>query len=299
MKGKIISLLVGGLLLMGSNALAISIVSLLDTNTPTLLSDNSAEYLINAGGATDTTLDVGDRLRGMFTIGSIEVGSDTTAIGAGTAYSELTGIFDIQVAEKIELPEIGVPYNRFLYRFEAFAGFATELEDLLGYAPGTLAGTMIAAFEDSAQNYSRLETGALTTEEDLIDTAKDGTYLWSFGFLGLDGEGWTGASISDDIGAFTAPGASNGGLFNYGLNVIDNDSLVVFGDVATIFGGTADLSGSGSLISPAGFVTPFDTFDNIDITINPNVVPEPSTLILLGAGLAGIGITVRNRKRKS
>ncbi len=187
----------------------------------------------------------------------------------------------------------------FNFSFAPYAGFATEVENSLGYAAGTLAGTMLAVFEDSSQNYSRLATGGLTTVEQLITTANDGSYMFSLGSTGQLGEGWSASSLSDDVGGFALPGAANFGLFNYGLNIIDNVTFINFTDVATAFGGFADLSGSGSLVSQFGFDTPFDVFDNVDMTVNTTVVPEPSTLILLGFGMVGLGVIVRNRRKDS
>ena len=279
------------ILLVASTALAIPIDGLLTTGVPTLLSDNSAEYLINADGSTtDTFLDVGDRLRGIFTIGTIEsdaVGSKT--IGEGTVYSELTGFFDIEVAAKTDLGGTA----GFTFVFAPYAGFATEVEGMLGYTAGDLTNSMVTVFQDSTPNYSRITDGNLDTTEELIGTATDGDHMWSFGFDGTLGEGWSAYAFSDNIGDFTAPGASNSGLFNYGLNLIYNNTVMEFGDVQTTFGGFADLSGSGSLISPRSFDTPFDVFDNLDMTIN---VPEPGTLLLL---LTGLGFCAfRNRKKK-
>ncbi len=277
------------ILLMASTALATPINGLLQTGVPTLLSDNSAEYLINGGTATDTTLDVGDRLRGMFSIGTFEsdaIGSVT--IGSGTTYNELTGFFDIEVVAKQDLGAAG-----FTFVFAPYAGFAAEVEGMLGYDAGDLAGAMVSIFQDSGQNYSRIDDGDLDTTEELIGTATDGDYMWSFGFGGFTGEGWSAYAFSDDVGNFTAAGASNSGLFNYGLNIIDNVTSLEFGDVQTVFGGFADLSGSGSLISPNTLNTPFDVFDNLDMTIN---VPEPCTLLFFGVGL--IGLCIRSRKRK-
>jgi hypothetical protein len=76
------------------------------------LSDNDAEYLINADGsrctsgvAPDCTVDVGDRLRGIFDINSIEgllpvAGPFFTPFGG----NELTAIFDITVTSKTGAP---------------------------------------------------------------------------------------------------------------------------------------------------------------------------------------------------
>ena len=67
-----------------------------------------------------------------------------------------------------------------------------------------------------------------------------------------------------------------------------------FGKVACNFGGLVDVCGSGSLLGTGGLSTPYDSFNNVDFTIN--VIPEPSTFALAGLALLGMGFAARRRK---
>lgn len=86
------------------------------------------------------------------------------------------------------------------------------------------------------------------------------------------------------------PGAPiNGSASLVGLSLILNGGTGLF---ANIYGTVTITAGSATFTSPAGGVGEF-TFRGTAST-----VPEPATLFLLGAGLAGIAATLRRRKKK-
>jgi hypothetical protein len=285
-------------------------------NELNLLSDNSGEYLRNANGSTadggDSIVAIGDFLRGTFYIGTIEDatgGGGTRNVGAGTSFNEWTGVFELEVLTK---SFDGVNYN---WTFGPSTAFQTEIETLLGKPAGSLSGTLVAMFQDTTPDYTRLgglpdDVGSVSEESILAFSMLNAgaSYFWSLGFTGtplgdgsgattVAGEGWFTSSVTDDIAIIGAiPLPANGGVVNFGLNLLDNNTSVQLGLVPTIFGGSANAGGSGSLLGLSGASTALDNFDNIDIAIQP--IPEPATVTLLGSGLIGISIFLRKRMRK-
>lgn len=238
------------------------------------LSDNSAEYLINnTGGAT--TLDIGDRLRGIFTVETVEKGATTHYLGAGGGNNELTGLFDLVVTGKS-----GGPGNW------SFTFAASGMLD--SYA----AGAAVVFFEDPAKNYSRIG-GSLATLE---ATATGGSVYWVLG-VAVPGA-WTASAFSDDVGAIgSLPAPLVGGSYNAALSLLLNNSGRQFNKVACFLPtglGFVDMCASGSLLGTGGVNTPYDSFDNVDFTIN--LVPEPASAALFGLGLLGMGAIARRRK---
>lgn len=254
------------------------------------LSDNSAESLINAPGTSGTTVDVGDRLRGIFVIDSIESlgGGGTTSMLAGSGNNELTGLFDVTVVGKVNVGSV------FFYTFAPTAGFAAEI--------GGPANSAVAFYDGGAtHDFNRLTPACTTTGAggDCEAAVTNGSLLWVAGFGG--DSFWQATAFTDNIANIGAAGSTQiGGFFNIGLDLLVNNSGRLLNTVTcnnpTTGLATSGLEfcGSGSLLGTGGASTPYNSFDNVDFTID--VVPEPASIALAGLALLGLGFTSRRRK---
>ena len=269
-------------------------------NQRNLASDNTAAYLINKSGSSpgDTTLDIGDRLRGIIQIETLEDvsggGGTVNLLGPGQL-TEFTAIYDVTVVSKTYLfPGPQGPMYQFVF---GPTDPSVAWADLPGGIPS--AGTLIRFYEDPAKDFSRLlmtgqtddgdtflvgadiGTDLKLSEEAVIALSTGGSSYWDLGFTGpgttpynmrpspVPGEGWSSFSIDNISTIKNLPLAANAGLFNVGLNLTGNSLGPQLGMVTTAFGGAANFSASGSLVGLGKLPTPFDFFGNVDFTLLP------------------------------
>ena len=259
------------------------------------LSDNSAESLIDMGGSVVGRVDVGDRLRGIFGIGTVEDlsgGGGTRSLLAGSGNNQLAGIFDITLFSKTDLG-VAAGLGRFQYVFVPTVAFGTGLG---------VAGAMVAFYENVAHTYERLNpactvTGSGNNCENLV-TVGSGAPLWVAGNAGNPNAFWVASAFTDDIGLIGAAGSATvGGFFNMGLDLLQNTSTRQFNSVACGLPAVLtdlEFCASGSLLGRGGAATPYDSFDNVDFVVN--VVPEPTTIALSGLALLALAAASRRRK---
>lgn len=266
------------------NAMALSVSSAVPGG-PVLLSDNSAEYMISgAGDLNAATLDVGDSLRGIFSIDNITGSGPQVAIGTGTAYNELTGLFQVVVTGKT-----AVGGGRFNFTF----GFDSTF--------GQGAGVVGVLRDDAAQDFARINCATTAACE---ATATGGS-LWATVGFGADGF-WSASNAVDTPGlGALLPLTTPLGSFSLGLDFITNNTGYEWNKVACVdttnlslhsvdVCGQGGLLASGSGFGPTPTNTPYDIFDNVDFTMNR--IPEPGSMLLLGAGLLGLGLSGRRKK---
>lgn len=252
-----------------------------------LFSDNSAEQWIDEDGSGD--LSVGDRLRGILSIGTIEQGSLATQIGGQSSYNELTGIFDTVVLTRTFQAIDVAKGNLYDFTFGA-SGALTSF--------GVSASTVGIFFEDSNNDYAREGCASYAA----CETTATGGSIWAAFAVGL----WTADNAAGipSVGSIL-PLTTPIGTFGVGLNFTLNNTGFDWNKVqcadATnpLIEVAVDFCGQGGILASGrdrvdGPDTPYEIFDNIDFTANR--VPEPGAMGLVGLALAGVGFVTRRRK---
>lgn len=248
-----------------------------------LFSDNSAEQLIdqNANGL----LDVGDSLRGIFSIGDITSGGGAPVqIGGVTAFNELTGLFQVKVLTKVATATAGL----FNYTF----GFDSAF--------GQGAGVFGVLRDDPAKNFRR-ENCLTNTFAGCEATAIDGP-VWATIGAGAN-TFWSAFNANENPGqGAILPLGTPLGTFGLGLDFITNNTGINWKKVNCLSPTSGvvlvDVCGQGGILATgraAGdSLTPYDIFDNVDFTANR--IPEPGSMALVGVALLGLSLAARRKK---
>jgi len=268
---------------------AITVSAALPANT-NLISDNSAEQLIDRNGSPAGILDVGDSLRGIVGFNTYEAGGQTFGIGNGTGVDELTGLFQVIVTSKTPLGN-----GRYDFTFAPDPLF----EAIYG------AGAVAALFDDPARDFARQSCGGANTFADCEATATNGTLWATVGGAPGSQFFWSATNALDNttLGA-TLPLTTPLGTFSNGVNILTNNTGRTFGlvpcfDPATLTVHAVNLCGQGGVLASGRIAsqtpTPYDIFDNVDYTIR--LIPEPGSLALLALGLIAVGATTLRRTK--
>jgi hypothetical protein len=137
--------------------------------------------------------------------------------------------------------------------------------------------------------------------------ATDGAFWATFGFGGVPGEGLAGDAPANIGLASTLTSGSSAGNINIALSLLSTGpgfgpGINITGVTPSPFGGLVDLAASQQLRGISDLSTLFQISTNTNVSFfnaQSTVVPEPSTLLLFGGGLLGLGLWGRRRHKKA
>lgn len=151
-------------------------------------------------------------------------------------------------------------------------------------------GVMLVTFTDTTTAYE--ENG---TVADDIGKATDGTAFMSFGLVETGDYWYSDAALEDPTGTPASGNTLANNLF--GLSIIDNNTGYSFSLVndpdETAFDSDVDFYGNTEIQSFTGNNTDWMFTSNDPGVLNR--IPEPTALLLMGAGILGFGLSKKKR----
>jgi hypothetical protein len=260
----------------------------------TLVSGSSQTYSSNGSIASGFTTSVtngpdnfGSATNQNFAGSSTSQGSFTTQ--GGIAWSNKTKLTD-------DLPS-GSSEASVLFS-TASTTYVNNSSGIVSITPGAvlnIAGTL-AAYSGSGP--LPFIAAALTTTFTIVSDGETSTITLSPIILASNGTTYTATSGNGNFAYLTSYNGSvsgNGTILGNSLSLYAGDSITITSDLTLISdpGSSIGISSVIPSIDPA--LPDFGSFASSD----PQVVPEPSTIALMGSGLAILGFWGRSSRRRS